>query len=158
MSSCSAVFTSGFARERVCYTGVRTRAEILYVQQKQDIRKDEFSSPLHLVEFPRSNSSVCGCCNPTGVAKEELRLCKDYALSPDSMSDSLELWSASHYRSRASEMFWIVCWEPHGFQEGIYWEKGLLGWPRVDEFGVVLCLRQRILCSVLLSLKQAMFV
>ena len=55
--SCHLVCRSGCARCWICYTGMRERAKILHVLQKQETKKDEFSCPLHLVVFLRSNPS-----------------------------------------------------------------------------------------------------
>lgn len=59
MFSCHPVCTIGCARGWICYTGMRARAKILHVLQKQETKKDEFSPPSHLVAFLKSNPGLC---------------------------------------------------------------------------------------------------
>lgn len=116
--SCHPVCRSDCARCWICYTGMRKRAKILHVLQKQETKKDEFSPPLHLVVFLRSN--------PSCVFSPVL----EWLLQNRSQNDvrimvfRLVLWSARYHSPWILERFWIECCESCGF----------LGWPRVDGF------------------------
>lgn len=156
MSSCCPVFTSGCARGWTCYTGMTTRAKILHVLQKQGIKKDEFSTPLHLVAFHRSHSSLYGHSNlRVDIAKEELRLCKIFfwfCLIPWSCdlpgTTDARLWGNFESNAVNPVASKSVFLGRNVFSDGL----GLMG------FGVVLCPTQRVLRSVLPSLKQSVFV